>query len=260
MTIPLERAPGIPALARGLATGTPDVSEFLPRAASLAAVAVQASAARRAFGPRALPAGADPRLAALARGERAGVFTGQQAGLFGGPHLTLAKAVAAEKLAADLAEAGTPATAAFWCATEDHDLVEVTRVVLPTPEGPRDFGPDSGPLASNRAPVGRSSDRCGRRLPSRGGRGKPRRPARRGGARGARARPTRAARTRDAFGRTLDWLLGGSLPLVDAADAADKPALVPLAVRVVKRAARRVRALLQRARRGAREGRPTRSR
>jgi uncharacterized protein YllA (UPF0747 family) len=240
--IPLDRAPGIPALARGLATGTPDVSAFLPRTASVAAVAAQARAVRNAFRPRALAADTDPRLAALGRGARVGVFTGQQAGLFGGPHLTLAKAVAAEKLAADLVTEGTPAAAAFWCASEDHDLVEVTRVVLPTPDGPRDAGPDPLPLAANRAPVGALAITAAAET------------ILRATAEGlgvaadeeavAALHDAHVGRTYfEAFRRTLDWLLGGALPLVDAADARDKPALVPLAVRLVQER-RHVRALL----------------
>jgi uncharacterized protein YllA (UPF0747 family) len=60
----------------------------------------------------------------------------------------------------------------------------------------------------------------------------------------AALRDAHAGRTYfDAFTRTLDWLLGGTLPIVDAADARDKPALVPLAVRLVKER-RHVRALL----------------
>ncbi len=233
MTVPLDRVPGIPALARGLATGEPDVSEFLPRSRSLADVAAQAAAALRAFRSRTLPAGADPRLAALARAARAAVLTGQQAGLFGGPHLTLVKALAAEKLAADLSAAATPASAAFWCAAEDHDLVEVTRVVLLSAEGPRDAGPDPAPLASNRAPVGALPilvdtaailEAAALNLGS---------PADDDAL--SAFREAHAGRTyREAFERTLDWLLGGTLPIVDAADAADKPALVPLAVRIVK--------------------------
>jgi uncharacterized protein YllA (UPF0747 family) len=240
--IPLESAPGIPALARGLATGTPDVSAFLPRAANLAAVAAQAGAVKSAFRPRSLDAGADPRLAALARGEHAAVLTGQQAGLFGGPHLTLAKAVAVEKLAADLSASGTPTTAAFWCASEDHDLVEVTRVLLPTPEGPRDAGPDPAPLAANRAPVGAlligidvevilraAAEGLGPAVDEEAL---------------AAMRDAHAGRTYfEAFARTLAWLLDGALPVVDAASTRDKPALVPLAARLVKER-RQVRALL----------------
>ena len=152
-TIPLARVPGIPALARGLATGEPDVQAFLPDRPDLATIRARARKARAAFVPRT-GTGTDPALSSLARGERAVVLTGQQAGLFGGPLLTLVKALAAEKLAAELGDAESPASAAFWCASEDHDLVEVTRLVLPTPEGPRDFGPEAGPLAGNHRPVG----------------------------------------------------------------------------------------------------------
>ncbi|HVO50870.1 MAG TPA: bacillithiol biosynthesis BshC [Thermoanaerobaculia bacterium] len=243
MTVPLDRVPGIPALARGLATGSPDVSEFLPRSRALADVAAQAGAALRAFRPRPLPAGADRRLAALARAERAAVVTGQQAGLFGGPHLTLVKALAAEKLAADLSASGTPASAAFWCAAEDHDLVEVTRVVLPSAEGPRDAGPDPAPLVSNRAPVGAlriAADTAAFLDAAVAGLGGP--PDEDAL---AALRDAHAGRTyREAFSKTLDWLLGGTLPIVDAADTADKPSLVPLAVRVV-RERRDVRDLLR---------------
>ena len=244
MTVPLERVPGIPALARGLATGAPDVSEFLPRAATRAAVAAQAESVRRAFRPRSVAAGADARLALLARGARAAIATGQQAGLFGGPHLTLAKAVAAGRIAADLSAAGTPASAAFWCAAEDHDLVEVTRVVLPTPEGPRDFGPDPVPLAANRAPVGAlpiTADVSAILAAAAEGLGGEPDGEALAFLRDAHAGGSTYA---GAFAKTLDWLLGGEMPLVDAADAAEKPALVPLAVRIV-RERRKVRELLR---------------
>lgn len=242
MTVPLGRVPGIPALARGLATGAPDVSEFLPRTATRAAMAAHAAAVRNAFRPRPIAAGADPRLQALARGERAAVLTGQQAGLFGGPHLTLVKAVAAEKIAADLTQAGSPASPAFWCAGEDHDLVEVTRVVIPTPEGPRDFGPDPAALAANRMPVGAlpiDADVDAILEAASANLGGPPDEEALAILRSAHAGATYGA----AFTRTLDWLLDGELPVVDAAEAADKPALVPLAVRLV-RERRAVRDLL----------------
>jgi bacillithiol synthase len=242
MTVPLGRVPGIPAIARGLATGEPDVSEFLPRAATLADVAARADAARRAFRGRALPPGADPRLGTLARGENAAVLTGQQAGLFGGPLLTVVKAIAAEKLAADLSASATASTAAFWCAAEDHDLVEVTRVFLPTPDGPRDVGPDPSTLASNRAPVGALEIAADTRAILETA------VANLGGAPDEEAlaalREAHAGRTYfEAFRRTLEWLLGGTLPVVDAADKAAKEPLVPLAVRLVKER-RDVRAIL----------------
>jgi len=80
------------------------------------------------------------------------VVTGQQPGLFGGPLYTLSKAVAAARHAAALEEAGIPAVAVFWVATEDHDFDEVARTTVLTPEGPRSFdlGADPEPLV----PVG----------------------------------------------------------------------------------------------------------
>ncbi len=257
MTLPLEKAPGLNAIALGLATGTPDVSAFLPRTPGLAAVAARAGAVVRAYRPRALPAGADPRLAAAARGESALVLTGQQVGLFGGPLLTLAKALAAESLAADLASAGTRATFGFWCASEDHDLVEVTRAVLPTREGPKDFGPDAAPLAANRAPVGaiRIADVAdpGRILAeAAAGLGAPADDE----AVAALSAAHAGATFKDAFVATLVWLLGGPVPSVDAADAADKPALVPLAVRLVKERADVRATLAARARALAEAGYP----
>ena len=235
-TIPLARVPGIPALARGLATGEPDVHAFLPDRPDLATIRARARKARAAFVPRT-GTGTDPALSSLARGERAVVLTGQQAGLFGGPLLTLVKALAAEKLAAELEDAESPASAAFWCASEDHDLVEVTRLVLPTPGGPRDFGPEAGPLAGNHRPVGA--------LPV----GVDAEALVAAAAAGLAAPPDeeavaaltaahRGTNFLGAFSATLAWLLGGdgleAMPVVDAASAADKPFLVPLASRIVR--------------------------
>ncbi len=80
------------------------------------------------------------------------VVTGQQPGLLGGPLLTVAKAMAASRWAAALEEAGEPAVAVFWVATEDHDWAEVSHVAVPTASGVRtfDLGPDPEPLV----PVG----------------------------------------------------------------------------------------------------------
>ena len=245
-TIPLGKVPGIPALARGLATGTPDVRAFLPDRPDLETIRARAKEVRAAFVPRS-GAETGPALAALARGERAAVVTGQQAGLFGGPLLTLVKALAAEKLAAELEGAGTPAGAAFWCASEDHDLVEVTRLVLPTPDGPKDFGDDAGPLAGNRRPVGRlpiGIDAGALVAAAAAGLAQP--PDEE-----AVAALTAAHRNTtflDAFQATLSWLLArdgrDAMPVVDAASAADKPALVPLASRLVAER-RDVRRLLE---------------
>ncbi|HEX5856192.1 MAG TPA: bacillithiol biosynthesis BshC, partial [Thermoanaerobaculia bacterium] len=242
--VPLARVPGIPALALGLASGAPDVSAFLPDRPELTAIAERARAVLAAFRPRTVPPETGPRLAALARGEAAAVLTGQQAGLFGGPLLTLVKALAAEKLAADLDARGTPARAAFWCASEDHDLAEVTRVVLPGPDGAKDFGPDAGALAENLSPVGGLPvgvdaealvAAAAARLPH---------PPDEAAA-AALLASHRGKTFFEAFSATLAWLLGGDgMPVVDAASPADKPALVPLASRVVRERAE-VRRLLE---------------
>jgi bacillithiol synthase len=231
--VPLGRVPGIPALARGVATGEPDVSAFLPDRPDLATIRARAGEVRGAFRPRAVSSGADARMVALARGDGAAILTGQQAGLFGGPLLTLVKALAVEKLAAELDGAGTKAVPAFWCASEDHDLVEVTRLVLPGPEGPRDVGPEPGPLEGNRAPVGALVPGVDfEALVAAAAAGLAQPPDE-----SAVLALTAAGRGKtffEAFSATLGWLLADALPVIDAASLADKPALVPLAARLVR--------------------------
>jgi bacillithiol biosynthesis cysteine-adding enzyme BshC len=247
-TISLALVPGIPALARGLATGDPDVRAFLPDRPDLATIGERARAVRAAFVPRS-GTEASPALLSLARGERAAVLTGQQAGLFGGPFLTLVKALAAEKLAAELDAAGTPAGAAFWCASEDHDLVEVTRLVLPTPQGPKDFGPEAAPLAGNHRPVGRipiGVDTASLVAAAAAGLAQP--PDEEAAA--ALTAAHRETTFFGAFAATLAWLLGGdgreTMPVVDASSAADKRSLVPLASRIVREGAEVKRLLKER--------------
>ncbi len=200
----------------------------LPSDDSISALAPEVLSA---FRPRS---GADAPLAALASGERAAVLTGQQVGLLTGPLLTTVKALATVKVAEALTAAGTPLAPVFWCASEDHDLVEVTRVPLPGPDGPGEAGPDPEPLARNRRPVGGlpievdvaaileraradagslADEECVEAL------------------RAAHA----GATYRSAFGASLSWLLGEpSLLFADAARAEEKPVLVPLAVRLVR--------------------------
>lgn len=68
---------------------------------------------------------ASPALERLAEPGTVAVVTGQQVGLFSGPAYTIYKALTAVKLAQELTATGTPAVAAFWLATEDHDFAEV---------------------------------------------------------------------------------------------------------------------------------------
>ncbi|MFI5119919.1 MAG: bacillithiol biosynthesis BshC [Thermoanaerobaculia bacterium] len=231
--IPLSRVPGIPSLARGLATGEPDVSAFLPDRPDLETIVERARAVRAAFRPRTVAGDTDPRLAAFARGEASAVFTGQQAGLFGGPLLTLVKALSAEALAGQLTARRTTAGPAFWCASEDHDLVEVTRLVLPGPDGPKDAGPDAGALAGNRSPVGTLPVGVDvEALVARATAGLTQPPD--GDEVSALVAANRGKTFFEAFSATLAWLLGGTVPVLDAANPSDKPALVPLACRLVR--------------------------
>ena len=63
------------------------------------------------------------------------IFTGQQTGLAGGPLYTVYKALTAVGLAAQMESVwGTPVIPVFWCATEDHDLSEISRLCFPGPE------------------------------------------------------------------------------------------------------------------------------
>lgn len=244
--VPPERIPGLPALAVGLATGRPDVSRFLPDRPALPAVVARAAAVSARFAAHPRP-GADPAHAALAAGGAAAVSTGQQVGALTGPLLTLVKAVAAIRLAQDVDAAGCRALPLFWCASEDHDLVEVSRLPLPAPDGLLDAGPDAEPLRGNRLPVGElpvgvDLDAALRVLAA--GSGEP-----------AFAQDVeaflsiwRGRRYREAFVDGVRWLLRDDAPLfADAARRGDKPSLVPLAARVVRERAEVRRLLTERA-------------
>ena len=59
------------------------------------------------------------------------IIAGQQVGFAGGPLYTLAKIASIVKMKRDLEKQGTPATAMFWLATEDHDFDEVATLNVP---------------------------------------------------------------------------------------------------------------------------------
>jgi bacillithiol biosynthesis cysteine-adding enzyme BshC len=113
-----------------------DVRESRDRQRALRAAARPMSArvlaALRAQNARLGPSVARAQqLDALADGARV-VVTGQQVGLFLGPLFTIYKAATAIRLARTLqAESGTPVVPVFWLQTEDHDLPEIARAVLP---------------------------------------------------------------------------------------------------------------------------------
>jgi bacillithiol synthase len=58
------------------------------------------------------------------------MVSGQQVGLFGGPLMTIFKALMAAKLAAQANQAGIECVPVFWLATTDHDLEEVNHVAV----------------------------------------------------------------------------------------------------------------------------------
>lgn len=90
------------------------------------------------------------RLPALARAAKDGVVvtTGQQAGLFGGPMLTLVKALSARALAASIEQStGVPCATVFWAATDDADFAEAASVVIPGTGAARRLSLTSAPPA-----------------------------------------------------------------------------------------------------------------
>ncbi len=83
------------------------------------------------------------------------VVTGQQPGLYGGPLYAFSKMAAAVQWAEAIEQAGEPAVAVFWVATEDHDWAEVAQAAFLTRAGVQrvDLGADPAPLL----PVGMRS-------------------------------------------------------------------------------------------------------
>jgi uncharacterized protein YllA (UPF0747 family) len=66
-----------------------------------------------------------------AGGETRTIIAGQQVGFAGGPLYTLAKIASIVRMKRELEQQGTPATAMFWLATEDHDFDEVATLNVP---------------------------------------------------------------------------------------------------------------------------------
>jgi len=241
--VPPESIPGLNGLARGLMTGDPAVAAFLPDHWDLETVAVRAREVLARFSPRD-PARSDAALADLAGGLRAAVVAGQQVGVCGGPLLTLVKALAAVSLAEAL-RARCPASPLFWCASEDHDLSEITRFWVDGPGGVVDLGPDPAPLATNRRPVGALPvgidvaallDRAAEGMASPDAE-----------TREALVSFHTGRSYRDAFVATLSWLADDpDLRFADAARESDKADLVPLAARVVLERADVRRLLMER--------------
>ncbi|HVS30176.1 MAG TPA: bacillithiol biosynthesis BshC [Thermoanaerobaculia bacterium] len=81
----------------------------------------------------------DEQLRRWGRGQTVTLIAGQQVGFAGGPLYTLAKLASLLKMKRELEAAGTPATAFFWMATEDHDFEEVASLSLPMRTGQLDL-------------------------------------------------------------------------------------------------------------------------
>lgn len=96
----------------------------------------------------------DAMLARFRQPETVAIVAGQQIGLFGGPLLTIYKALTAIRLAGQLTGAGVSAVPVFWLASQDHDLAEINHAwVLDRDSRPRRVAIGSaGP--TGREPVG----------------------------------------------------------------------------------------------------------
>src|SRR4051812_42400274 len=103
--------------------------------------------------------GTTASLPALVRASKGGVAvtTGQQAGLFGGPMLTLVKALSARALAASVERVtGIPCATVFWAATDDADFAEAASVLIPGTGAARTLSLTVAPPAGtpmSRAPI-----------------------------------------------------------------------------------------------------------
>jgi uncharacterized protein YllA (UPF0747 family) len=221
--------PGLNPIARLLATDPSRVADLLPDTPARAVVEERVRTVLAGFRPRATPP-ADPSLQPFTSGQQAAISTGQQCGLLTGPLLTLTKALATIKASRELAGQGLPTAPLFWCASEDHDLVEVTRVWTPSPGGAEERGPQAEPLSSNRRPVGGLMIEGVNLETFLTGTGAPE----------AVAEAQEFVRLSsgktyfEAFRDSLGWLLGRPISFADAARHDDKPDLVPLARRIVR--------------------------
>ncbi len=131
------------------------------------AASVMSSVSARWFDdvePAIAPTGrAAERLKKSAGGKGLVITTGQQPGLFGGPLMTLAKALSARALADVLQETlSIPVAPLFWAATDDADFDEAARVSVALDGGARELmleqrAPSGTPMS--RVPIGAEIER-----------------------------------------------------------------------------------------------------
>ncbi len=144
--------------------GAATASPFAPGVLAAAARNVSYASGLRARVTAALAAGnrawgagsaTEELLALLGRPETVVIVTGQQVGLFGGPLLTVYKALTAVLTAERLRAEGVAAVPVFWLASQDHDFAEINQAWILGADGePRrvELPPPSAPPLS---PVGR---------------------------------------------------------------------------------------------------------
>lgn len=131
--VPLARYPGMNRFVLDWLAENPKATRFLPRgkqnyprAPKAAAVAAALQNSNKQWGIFAR----EP-LERWQRGETLTIVAGQQVGFAGGPLYTLAKLATLIRMKRDLEAQGTPVTAFFWLATEDHDFDEVAQLNVP---------------------------------------------------------------------------------------------------------------------------------
>lgn len=132
MKAPLTQYPGMNPFVLDWLAGD---ERFLPRASARSS---QRAAHREPELAQALDASnrhwgifAKDAIQRWAAGETRTIIAGQQVGFAGGPLYTLAKIASIVKMKRELEGQGTPATALFWLATEDHDFDEVATLNVP---------------------------------------------------------------------------------------------------------------------------------
>ena len=248
--LPPDQLPYLNALARAHLTGDPVLDPFfqhpwrqdgaLAQAAEVAAthdrdrsaLADALEAQNANWTPARHASSVAASIAKLRDPKGVAVLTGQQLGLFGGPLYTAYKALGAIQLAQKVeAETGRPCVPVFWLAGEDHDFAEVATVHLLHGDDLQSVAYRDGlPHEDDRGAVGRLALKAGSALDDLD----------------AALRPTEftadvtgalrehwadGTSWRDAFARTLRWMLGDAgkdLVLVTPDDSAIKRLLVGL--------------------------------
>lgn len=142
LRISLEHYPGISPFVRDWLRREANATQFLRRATE-----TETSARTRHAAPGLVAAldAANRRWGIFAKeslqrwsaGQSVTLVAGQQVGFAGGPLYTIAKIASLVKIKRDLEQAGRPATAFFWLATEDHDFEEVAQLSVPAASSTR---------------------------------------------------------------------------------------------------------------------------